>query len=1078
MCQVAMLVRVVARFVVGMMLVAMSTACRASFQDEREDVTSRSRALADLSRALPFRPIAGRLAVKAPHRPHRHGSDDRVKEWPADALEIARGLSSDSEETSASTHARAVLELMMGGVETARTRLVSVAEQEPTVAAYWIDVSAAHLAEATRRGGDARVAVLALDAAVRASAIDPARPEGWFNQGLALEMLRLPNVAAEAWRRARETEADAGWKNEIDAHARRADERNVVDWPAQRAMLLNPAASLQPELLSRIAKEQPHLVRQFLEDELLPAWGNSAIQGRTAGALLFLDRARALTDGIGHHHGDSLLSATIAAIDAAATRRDASKRLASAHEAYGAGVRMYEETRREAALAEFRRADGLFSQESSPFALKARLQIGVVIHQLNRSREAHAIFAGVIARAAGSTYPSLRARAEWLKSLAATKMGRTEEAIAGYHLAAATFERIGDGENLSAVASAAADTLRLVGEQAEGWEFLARAIAGLPEIRSARRRYTVLLNLSLYAADEGLHWSALVFQDASLAAARERGAANTIVEALTRRAQLYVRVGEHEKAARDLAEATALLPEIPSASARAYVAAWLDLARGELEQPQAPALAASLFARVGDFFAIAEPDEIPRLRLRRGRALMRAGLESEAQREWFLGVSALESRWRSFAEEQYRVSYLDEGWGLFDALIEFQAIRRHDQHQALELAERGRARVRAGHRPVMAADLSRLAPPRVLILYYVLLDERALVWAIDSAGIRFAELPITKSALRQRIRAYLALLDAGRSRTELAAASEVLYETLIAGPLRESALRDGAAPRTIAVIADGFLNALPFATLRNPRTKRYLVEDAAVTMAPSATHLMEASSRLADTHADAPANALLIGGASRGERSKGLPALPQVNAELRDIARLYPRATTLTDSVATLTGFESALPGHTVLHFAGHAIANDSFPWRSHLLLAPEPTNPSGALSIRLLERLRVSGLRLAVLSACRTAAGPALRGEGVVSLARPFLEARVPAVIGTLWDVDDAASRKLLVRFHETYLHERDAVRALQSAQLALLSSTDERLAHPRSWGSHVAISGLELGPKPLNSRHRSEREGTRSPD
>ncbi|HET8645608.1 MAG TPA: CHAT domain-containing protein, partial [Vicinamibacteria bacterium] len=157
-----------------------------------------------------------------------------------------------------------------------------------------------------------------------------------------------------------------------------------------------------------------------------------------------------------------------------------------------------------------------------------------------------------------------------------------------------------------------------------------------------------------------------------------------------------------------------------------------------------------------------------------------------------------------------------------------------------------------------------------------------------------------------------------------------------------------------------------------------------------------------------------------------------------------------------LDALRSGLRGQDVLHFAAHAVANESFPWHSQLLLAPGPADPDGAVTLESLRSLDFSRLRLVVLSACRTAFGPVARGEGVISLTRPFLEQRVPAVVGTLWDVDDAAARALLARFHEAYAESGDPVGALQAAQRALATSSDPALRHPRAWGGFVVTAVL----------------------
>src|SRR5262249_56839885 len=90
------------------------------------------------------------------------------------------------------------------------------------------------------------------------------------------------------------------------------------------------------------------------------------------------------------------------------------------------------------------------------------------------------------------------------------------------------------------------------------------------------------------------------------------------------------------------------------------------------------------------------------------------------------------------------------------------------------------------------------------------------------------------------------------------------------------------------------------------------------------------------------------------------------------------------------------------------------------------------------------SKTRVVVLAACRTAAGPVSRVEGASSLARPFLAAGVPDVVGSLWDIDDSVSHRFFVDFHRALKEEGDPVVALREAQIAHLRSGDASLTHP----------------------------------
>jgi CHAT domain-containing protein len=65
--------------------------------------------------------------------------------------------------------------------------------------------------------------------------------------------------------------------------------------------------------------------------------------------------------------------------------------------------------------------------------------------------------------------------------------------------------------------------------------------------------------------------------------------------------------------------------------------------------------------------------------------------------------------------------------------------------------------------------------------------------------------------------------------------------------------------------------------------------------------------------------------------------------------------------------------------------------------------------------------------------------------------------VVASLWDVDDASSRRLFGSFHRNLLAEHDPVVALRKTQLSLLHGSDSYLAHPANWAGFVSIGGID---------------------
>jgi CHAT domain-containing protein len=93
----------------------------------------------------------------------------------------------------------------------------------------------------------------------------------------------------------------------------------------------------------------------------------------------------------------------------------------------------------------------------------------------------------------------------------------------------------------------------------------------------------------------------------------------------------------------------------------------------------------------------------------------------------------------------------------------------------------------------------------------------------------------------------------------------------------------------------------------------------------------------------------------------------------------------------------------------------------------------NGFVAAYELDKLKL-GADLLVLSACQTALGEEIRGEGLVGLTRPFMYAGVPRIVASLWQVPDRATAELMTRFYRGVLRDHlSPAAALRRAQLSL---------------------------------------------
>ena len=139
-----------------------------------------------------------------------------------------------------------------------------------------------------------------------------------------------------------------------------------------------------------------------------------------------------------------------------------------------------------------------------------------------------------------------------------------------------------------------------------------------------------------------------------------------------------------------------------------------------------------------------------------------------------------------------------------------------------------------------------------------------------------------------------------------------------------------------------------------------------------------------------------------------------------------------------------------ILHFAVHGQVDEERPEASALLLSR--WDAAGRARDGELTAAEVLALDLAadlvVLSACRTALGRQVRGEGMLGLGRAFLAAGAGSVLVSLWDVGDAATADLMGRFYHHLLSGgADPAAALAAAQRELA----EAGRPPAHWAGFV---------------------------
>jgi CHAT domain-containing protein len=895
--------------------------------------------------------------------------------------------------------------------------------------------------------------VRALDAVERAFAADSLRPEILFNRALIQQRLYLIASAARSWSRYLAVERDPDWRAEAQAHARLvAQVPSTVSWDS---LLTLPPLQMDSATRAAIAarvRRSPQAARDS-SFVLLGAWGRAVLSDSAALAARLLTVARAIAAAEEAMDADRSIAHAVQAIDAAGAEPARREELARGHAALAESYRLFYQAAHERADEAFQRAERTLRAAPSPAGRWAAFYRAANEISLGRYDSAEARCRRVFAETPADE-PALAGRTIWGRGVSQVRQGKYDAAIRLYREAEPYSIRAKEGENQAAIAYLLAESLGLAGQSH------ASAAQGLRGLRllSPYRRSNFLNNhlttVATFARGEGLTYGALAIMGEVLGVAQSLGKPDVVARAYRARARDLMALHRQDAALRDLTAALRWAARLGVGNAGAdRVRADVILVLGQLLRPQNPHAALALLSDV------AETYKELRIHLHVPVALYEAGLAAEAARDPAgarpriqEAIEYIEQQQASLETMESRALFHETIENVFDVMIRLELAAGHPD-SAFAYLERARAAIQPlpgrpapvgrqpGHPELarMGAALSRDA----LFVDYALLDSQLVVWSASRDGWHHHATHVARdsvAALVERFRR-----EAGKADPRASAARAQLYDLLLQ-PLRQE--MEGV--RRMIIVPDRELYQVPFAALWDRRTSRYLVETVEVTTVPSAAFYQAAAAR--PVSQERSMSALVVGNPSlHRDLLPQLPGLPGAVREAEQVAAMYDRPLLLTGGQAGRNSVRGLLPAYSIFHFAGHAVFNGEQPGLSYLALSPDDPKEDGTLRAWEIGELRLSNVKVVVLSACSTLSPRSSRAGAVTGLAYSFLRAGAPATVSTLWDMRDDATTPLLVAFHRRFAAGATVAQALRQAQLQALRSGDPEQRAPLTWGAFI---------------------------
>ncbi len=182
-------------------------------------------------------------------------------------------------------------------------------------------------------------------------------------------------------------------------------------------------------------------------------------------------------------------------------------------------------------------------------------------------------------------------------------------------------------------------------------------------------------------------------------------------------------------------------------------------------------------------------------------------------------------------------------------------------------------------------------------------------------------------------------------------------------------------------------------------------------------------------------------------------ALPEAQNEVKELAKSFEGYFCFDSVTTTKQEFIKMASNYNIIHLAMHGVLDQDEPIFSGLAFS----NTRNVIDPNLLHAYEISKLKLsaklAVLSACDTGYGQFEQGNGMASLARAFMYAGVPALVVSMWQVDDLATSKIIQQFYENLSEGMNKAEALRHAKLTYINNAHGLQAHPLYWAPFVQI-------------------------
>jgi CHAT domain-containing protein/Tfp pilus assembly protein PilF len=563
---------------------------------------------------------------------------------------------------------------------------------------------------------------------------------------------------------------------------------------------------------------------------------------------------------------------------------------------------------------------------------------------------------------------------------------------------------------------------------------------------------------------------ALAFSDRAVKAAEQAGQYPFTIDALVTTAKAYQKLAQPEEANQALLRAIDLTEHLRGQFAGAeidrqrafeyYVTPYQAMVDFMVNQKQ--------YTEAFTFSQRAKGRTLLEL-LQNGRVnISKSASPAESEQEQQL-KRKLGSLNRQLSSEKLKSQ--PDGKRLTDLEAQLEKARlEFDSFQSALYAAHPELKVRRGEiRPISFDDVAELIPDaKTVLMDFIVTDEYVHLFVLTKGAssrptLNTYTIKIERKSLSEMVERFRGRME--NRDYDFQSLSKELYCLFI------MPAQDQLRNKTSLIISpDNVLWDLPFQTLLSPES-RYLIEDAAISYAPSLSVLKEMRLESMKNQSPARASLLALGNPALGNRSvelarfakmgAELQPLPEAAVQVRALGRLYGATTSkvYTGPAAREEVVKEQSDRYRILHLATHGLLNDASPMYSQIMLSQTngKSDEDGLLEAWEMMNLDLNA-DLVVLSACETARGRVGAGEGVIGMTWALFVAGCPRTVVSQWKVEASSTTALMLEFHKKfktrYGGKQPAVstaEAMRQAALKLMKNPE--YAHPFYWGGFVVV-------------------------